>query len=374
MTKKKRVLVDLFYLNTALTGIKTYMLEFCHAVDEYPQSDIEWVFTHQASDQAHKHYFRGEIPRWKKLWYHIYYFIWKQVVLPYKVITTQADVLLCFDFIAPAIPLNVKKITVIHDAFFWQMPEHYSAIWRKYFLAMLYGGLKGNTSIITTSQYAKGSILKYTPIQNPIEVIYQCPKLLPKSTDKEILAQLGVRPGKYLLHVGSFDKRKLLPVLVKAFATLKTEKTKDLKLVLVGEKGLSKSVDDFDHVLKLIQEYGLGYDVKVPGFLEDQAVKTLFDHAFAYVFPSSNEGFGIPVIEAMRSEIPVIISDQPALIEIAGGAALIHQTGNVEDLTEKIQMLCEDPLLIAHLVTEGSHRWKHFNRKTFLDAFLKTFE
>ncbi|TVP51359.1 MAG: glycosyltransferase family 1 protein [Mongoliibacter sp.] len=371
MKKKKRILVDLFYLNTALTGIKTYMSEFCHAVEAYPQSNIEWVFTHNPLVQSEKTFFRGNIPRWRKLWYHIYYFFWKQLLLPLKVKTSKADTLICFDFIAPAIPLGVKKLTVIHDAFFWQMPENYNARWRSYFINMIHKGLHGDSTVITTSEYAKEALLQYSGIQKPIEVIYQCPKFLPNSGSDMTIKKFGLKSQKYLLHVGSFDRRKLLPVLIEAFAKFTITDTSELKLVLVGERGLSKSLDDYDRVIQLIGEKKINQKVVLTGFLPDHEVKALYDHAFAYVFPSSNEGFGIPVIEAMRAGIPVIISDQAALQEIAGDAALIHQVGNVIDLKNKLQSLTSNLELKQKMILKGNRRWKKFDRSTFLKSFIR---
>ncbi|PRY89880.1 glycosyltransferase family 4 protein [Mongoliibacter ruber] len=371
MKEKKRVLVDFFYLNTALTGIKTYMLEFSKAVEENPQAHIDWIFTHDPAKQSEKTFFRGNVPKWRKLWYHIYYFLWKQVILPLKVRTEKADTLICFDFVAPATPLHCKKLTVVHDAFFWQMPENYNARWREYFIKMIHKGLKGDSIVITTSEYSKKALLQYSGIGNPIEVIYQCPKLLPKSDSDEALKTFGLQSGKYLLHVGSFDKRKLLPVLVEAYAEVLSQGVEDIALVLVGERGLSKALDDYDKVYDLVHEKKLEQRVKLTGFLPDKEVKTLYDHAFAYVFPSSNEGFGIPVIEAMRAGIPVIISDQAALQEIAGDAAVIHQTGNVSDLAAKIRLVVDDPLLKKRLEEKGSERWKFFSREAFMDSFIQ---
>lgn len=236
---------------------------------------------------------------------------------------------------------------------------------------MIHKGLKGDSTVITTSEYAKKALKQYAGIQNPIEVIYQCPKFLPVSNTEEALHKFGLRRGKYLLHVGSFDRRKLLPVLIDAYAGLLTQHDTDLELVLVGERGLSKSLDDYDVVLRLLREKNLSQKVKITGFLPDKEVKTLYDNAFAYVFPSSNEGFGIPVIEAMRAGIPVIISDQEALQEIAGNAALIHETGNVKDLTSQIKLLLDAPEVKENLLEKGNKRWKFFTRKSFLESFVQ---
>jgi glycosyltransferase involved in cell wall biosynthesis len=372
--KKKRVYVDLFYLNTALTGIKTYMLEFCEAVKENPSGQYEYIFSHDYKLQSSTGFFRGNIPYWKKIWYHLYYFFWKQLILPLKVFYAGAEVLVCFDFIAPALPMRIKKIVVVHDAFFWQMPQNYNARWRKYFIKMLYAGLRGNRIVITTSAYSKKSILQITEIKEPVEVVYQCPRLLSGSADDSILSKFGLKKQTFFLHVGSFDKRKLLPVLIKSFSVIDKKYPGKYRLVLVGERGLSVDLDDFEEISAEIKANKLEEKVILTGFLPDNQVKSLYENAFLYVFPSSNEGFGIPVVEAMSSKLPIIISDQEALCEIAGDAALVHRSGSWEELAEKMDLLINDPALRKELIGKGEIRSLLFSRAAFIKNFENCFD
>ena len=123
----------------------------------------------------------------------------------------------------------------------------------------------------------------------------------------------------------------------------------------------------------LIKNNLLEKDVLLPGFLSDTELKALYQQALCYVFPSSNEGFGIPVIEAMHNQLPVIISDQEALIEIAGGAALITKTGDVEDLSQAMRLIFNDQNLRMSLIQKGLNRKKLFTRSTFYNSFYKLF-
>jgi len=374
--KKKSVFVDLFYLNTALTGIKTYMTEFCEAVKENPSDEISYIFSHDPEKQMRSNFYRGNVAYWKKLLYHIHYFMWKQIILPIKFKQSGADILLCFDFIAPAWPLSAKKLVVIHDAFFWQMPKNYNRFWRAYFIPLIYAGLRGQSIVVTTSISSKKALEKHTKLKQIIEVIYQCPKLLPEAKQAfgKLADKYGIAPKSYFLHVGSFDKRKMIPTLVTAFSIIEKKYQGRFSLLLVGERGLSKGLDDYDNVIQTINEKNIGQQVKVTGFLSDEEVKLLYLNAFAYVFPSSNEGFGIPIIEAMANKIPVIISNQEALLEIAGEAALIHEIGNTIALSEKMCSLIENEYLITELIEKGNKRCLDFNRSSFLRNFEDLFK
>lgn len=369
--KPIKVLVDVYYLNTALTGIKTYMLEFYEAINENKNPEIEFIFTHDPKKQASQKFFRGQLPVWKKLVYHLTYFYYKQLTLPLKVLVEKPDVLICFDFVAPALPLKCKKLVIIHDAFFWQMPLNYQKIWQEYFIAMIYAGLNNNTIVITTSNYSKKALQKHTTISKPIEVIYQCPKLLPRHANSDVLDDLRLKPKAYLLHVGSFDKRKMLPTLIEAFSLFNQINPEKLQLVLVGEKGLSSHLDDYKNVIQAIKNFEIDTQVILPGFLPDHQVKTLYENAFAYVFPSSNEGFGIPLIEAMFNNLPVLISDQEALVEIAGGAALSHPIGNAQKLSQDIALIYNDKAKYSELIKLGRERCKTFGRKAFSENFYR---
>jgi glycosyltransferase involved in cell wall biosynthesis len=98
-------------------------------------------------------------------------------------------------------------------------------------------------------------------------------------------------------------------------------------------------------------------------------INALYQGAFAYVFPSANEGFGIPIIEAMRAGVPVIHSDQPALVEVSAGAGIACKIGNLDDLAEKMILLSRENTLRELLIQKGLQRAEDFSSKKFIEAF-----
>ncbi|WP_332911072.1 glycosyltransferase [Algoriphagus boritolerans] len=173
----------------------------------------------------------------------------------------------------------------------------------------------------------------------------------------------------YFLHIGTFDKRKNLPLLVKAFADFLGKTKSDKKLVLAGGPGESKQMNDLPTVENLVNEFGLEEKVLLPGYIADGEIKALYEGAFGYVFPSENEGFGIPILEAFGFGLPVIHSDQPALVEVAGGGGLTFATGNQADLTEKLVLLDRENNLREKLIQMGKRRSKDFSPQKFIEAF-----
>lgn len=368
-TNPLKVLLDLQHLNVATTGIKTYMVELAKAARKYPHPGVEWIFTHEPDIQASDTTYQGSKTKIQKLNYHLDYFRWKEFQLPDLVKKYKPDVLICPDFVSPAASLPCRRLTVIHDAFFWQMPENYPKWWRKYFLSLIKKGLKEETQIITTTEYSKKSLVEHLGADWPISVIYQTPKGLKAAADPQFLAKKQLIKQDYFLHIGTFDKRKNLPLLVRSFAKYLEQIDQPKKLVLAGGPGQSKQMNDFPIVERLISELDLQEQILLPGYLSDGEVKALYEGAFAYVFPSQNEGFGIPILESMGFGVPVIHSDQPALLEVAGGAGLAFQTGNGDDLTEKLILLDRDRDLRNRLISLGKERAKDFSAEKFIEDF-----
>lgn len=345
------------------------MMELAKAARNYPHPDIEWIFTHEPEVQAADKTYKSAHSKVQKLNYHLDYFRWKEFLLPDLVKKHQPDVLICLDFISPAASLPCRRLTVIHDAFFWQMPKNYSKWWRKYFTSLIKKGLKEQTEIVTTSEYSKTSLIEHLGDSFPISVVYQAPKGLKASADPDFLAKNELKNHGYFLHIGTFDRRKNLPLLVRAFAEFLSQTKSDKKLVLAGGPGESKQMNDLPTVEGLVKELGLEGKVILPGYIADGEIKALYEGAFGYIFPSENEGFGIPILEAFGFGIPIIHSDQAALLEVAGGAGLAFEKGKEADLTEKMVILERETELRSKLIQKGKMRSLDFSAQKFIESF-----
>jgi glycosyltransferase involved in cell wall biosynthesis len=134
--------------------------------------------------------------------------------------------------------------------------------------------------------------------------------------------------------------------------------------VLVGERGLAKNHDDYSNVVDLIKKLNIQEQVILTGFISNEILATLYTSAFGYIFASTQEGFGIPVLEAMSFGIPVIVSDQRALKEIAGDAALVFEQKNADDLHSKMKELTNSSIR-ENLINKGKVRVSFFSQKKF---------
>ena len=372
MAPKIIVYIDVFYYQAALTGIRTYINELVLGAKNSKNKNIEYLFSHDINQWDQNYKFLNPKNRLLRLCFHMYYFFWKQIILPFKILKHKPDVLICPDFVAPLWQLRALKLCVIHDTLFWDYPKNYNALWRKYYIKLINLGLRGNSSVITTSKYVKSKLERSFSKQNlSIIVIFQS-FLKSKINDDSILKTLSLEDNDFLLHVGSFDKRKDLITLVKAFKLLKEDKkNRHLKLVLAGQKILNGNAEVLDELEIYILTNNLSKSVLITDYLSNAEINSLYKKALIYVFPSIEEGFGIPLLEAFAMKIPVVSSNAGAMVEIAEGAAEHYNAGDYIELFKTLAKLIISKPERSYLIDKGSERLKFFSREKFIKDYEK---
>ena len=371
MSKKPVVLIDSFHLIQSLTGIRTYTTQLLTGLEELEQTEIKYIVYPNWRCMNHTEFLRGKVNPLKKILNHILYFLWKQCCLPIIILFKRVDVVVSLDYLLPCFKFRAKSITVVHDTFYWELKGKYNPVWRSYFLKSVKLGLDSKSEIIVTTDYIADKVKRWVTDEHKTFVVYQAPKDLYSEKDWTItLRKIGLPDGaKYFLHIGIFEERKNLEILVRAFHEyLRNKASEDFFLVLAGGKGVGIFHDNFSKITQLIKELGLEDRVLLPGFVPDDQLKALYENAFAYIFPSKEEGFGIPVIEAMKSGTPVIISNQPALMEVAGGAALIFDMDRYDSLLDRMNELMDEELRL-NLIEKGKLNARKFGRRSFAEQF-----
>ena len=373
MKHKKKVLIDVFYLYVAQTGIKTYMLSICDEVFNRKNSELQYIISPDYKKISQSRFFKGKTAKWKNLLFQLLYFLRKQFMLPILSYWYNADIVFSPDILSPLWGKG-KKISVIHDTFFWDNPEHYQKHWLKYFIFFLTKGLQQNASIITITNYSKGRLMQMDEFKRlRIDVVYPSSGL---TNNVDNISKTSAKvTERYFLHVGVMEKRKNLGMLIRAFSELiHNPRYKDLKLYLVGQRGPREALDDYDQLIRLVKNQNLEGKVIFPGYISNEELRNFFQNASAYIFPSSNEGFGLPVLEAFSFGLPVIISNQGALKEVAGDAALILNENTCENLVQSMIQILEDESLRQRLSVNGINRLKEFTTKKFFLSLEHTFK
>ena len=369
---RPKVVVDVFYLYVAQTGIKTYIVTLCDEILKKNNSDFEYIISPNYQKVKQNQFFRGKTAKWKNILFQLLYFFRKQVVLPILSYYHQASIVFSPDILSPIFAKG-KKVSVVHDTCFWDTPEHYQPLWLKYYLYFLEKGLQKNGEIITITQFSKLRLHELPPFKSiPIQVVYQASGL----SESLVVSDLkSTTEATYFLHVGVLEKRKNLSLLIQAFDKLtKMEGYESHRLVLVGQRGPRETLDDYDHLVELVTTLGLTDKVDFTGYVSQEQLASYFQHALGYVFPSTNEGFGLPVLEAFSFGLPVIISRQGALMEVAGDAALILEKNEEESLIQSMKLLVDDPDLRKELGEKGRIRLQEFSAEKFFLSLEQAFK
>ena len=369
---RPKVVVDVFYLYVAQTGIKTYIVTLCDEILKKNNSDFEYIISPNYQKVKQNQFFRGKTAKWKNILFQLLYFFRKQVVLPILSYYHQASIVFSPDILSPIFAKG-KKVSVVHDTCFWDTPEHYQPLWLKYYLYFLEKGLQKNGEIITITQFSKMRLHQLPPFKSiPIQVVYQASGLSESLAPSDLKS---TTQAAYFLHVGVLEKRKNLSLLIQAFDKLtKMEGYESHRLVLVGQRGPRETLDDYDHLVELVTTLGLTDKVDFTGYVSQEQLASYFQHALGYVFPSTNEGFGLPVLEAFSFGLPVIISRQGALMEVAGDAALILEKNEEESLFQSMKLLVDDPDLRKELGEKGRIRLQEFSAEKFFLSLEQAFK
>lgn len=344
-------------LKVAKTGTRTYLEELCKAFKQLESADVNFKFL-----DTNIPIYTGNFKLFK-LVEHARFQLWKQLTLPLKAFFNNCDIVFCTDNFVPLIHLGYKTIPVFHDAFFFEMPENYGKLWLWLYHKTALPAARRSPFVITPTQYAKKQINHYTQIpEDKLVVVYEGPKSLPDvDADADSLLQsLTITSGKYLLHVGSIFKRKNITALIYAFNKLKAHGYNDLKLVLAGAAP-NRHENDHAEIMAAIGATNLQQHIVMTGYLPDHDLSALYKNALMYVFPSFNEGFGIPVLEAFKSKLPVLVANNTCLPEVGGDAVLQFDPYDVDDIYQKIKLAVEDETLRSTLIQKGAARLQLFS-------------
>jgi glycosyltransferase involved in cell wall biosynthesis len=272
---------------------------------------------------------------------------WARGLLPISMATGQADIIHSTNF-AVYPKGKAKLVVMLHDVFLWDRPEWH---FRKRLQEMAYHlpRIRAADGVIVSTEYVRSAVNSRLRVATgslhkvPLGVADQF-----HSTGRQrmgamefsvnaTVAELNL-PQDYVLFVGTIEPRKNLETLFRAFSLLPQETRRAFPLVLAGHRGWR--TEPIYAAAEPLQREGT---LRFLGGVPDPILPNLYAGATIFVFPSLDEGFGLPPLEAMACGTPVIISDAPALVEVSGAAAVVVPRTDAEALAAAIQRLLDDP-------------------------------
>lgn len=351
-----------FLLKDCLEGYGYFIREtFRHITKAHPEHRFLFIF-----DRPYEKEFlfgpnveaviTGPPARHPLLWKYWYDFKVPAVLKKYK-----ADV-----FVSPdgfcSLNTRVPQCLVLHDLAFLHHPSFIPSSHLRYYKKYTSRFLTKAASVATVSDFSKADIIdRYKIEEGKISVVYSAAKEIfqPPGLAYRTQVKNKYADGKeYFLYSGAIHPRKNLMNLLKAFSVFKKRQQAGMKLVLAGR--LAWKYKAFAESLKT---YKYRDDVVLTGYLDEKEMAAVTAAAYALVYPSFHEGFGVPVLEAMRCEVPVITSSGTSMQEIAGEAALYSDPHDHLALAENMMRLYKDERLRTQLIEKGrivaaSYSWE----------------
>ncbi|MBI4459255.1 MAG: glycosyltransferase family 4 protein [Acidobacteria bacterium] len=265
----------------------------------------------------------------------------------------------------PQRPYPLQVVT-IHERFPPPSEGYSTPEFRRHMTSRIESALRRADRVIAVSNSVRAQLLQYDPaLDSKIRVIHHGvdPALPVPQLEQDAFRRnvLGLAKGeKFFLNVGAVQFRKNIANIVLALKQLP-----EFRLVLVGSDGYGA-----EEVHSLIRKEGMASRVLALGHRQPDTLRLLYSTATALVFPSFEEAFGLPILEAMSYGLPVITSNCSAMPEVAGDAALYVDPQNVSEIRDAMQRVSEDAALASNLSRLGRQRaalfsWEKCGRETW---------
>ncbi len=254
-------------------------------------------------------------------------------------------------------PSGIKTVVTIHDLIFERYPKLYPFFDTLIYKIKFRKACKNADAIVAVSEQTKRDIIDFYGISPAkIHVIYQdCDEAFQEKLKGEVLEKVKEKyqiKKKYILSVGTIIERKNQAMLVAAFHKLNLS---NFELILVGGHSTYQ-----DQIEKYIEENRIQH-VKVLNNMPFQDLPAIYQGAELFVYPSFFEGFGIPIVEALHSGVPVVAATGSCLEEAGGEGALYANPSDINDLADKILQVLVNKNFKNQLIEAGQKHIKQFS-------------
>ena len=297
---------------------------------------------------------------------------WYDVRVPTALRKIKADVFLSPDGFC-SLATKVPQVLVVHDLAFLHYPGFIKKSHLFFYKRYTPKYINIAKLVATISQFSKQDIIQhYKTDAAKITVVGCGAREIFKPIDwhkKETIKERYTGGREYFLYTGSIHPRKNLVNLLKAFSLFKKRQQSNMQLVLCGR--MAWQTNEFE---KKLSTYKYRDDVQVLGFVSEQDLAQLTGAAYALVYPSFFEGFGMPIVEAMQCEVPVITSNTSSMPEVGGAAALYADPNNPEEIATQMKLIYKDENLRTQLIANGLEQIKKFSWQNTADALWQMIE
>ena len=350
----------LYLIPGGVGGTEIYLRELLKALARIDTHNLYFIFTNRDTGadlvprQANFHR-KAQAVRAK---FRSARILWEQTVLPLEAARHRLDVLFNPGFTSPLLA-PCPSVTVFHDLQHKRHPEYFQGLDLPFWRLFLWMAAHRSRHLIATSEATRADLQHFYRIAGKSVTV------IPHGVEQRFFALDRSSTEPYLLYVATLHPHKNHERLLRAYA----RRPRRERLVLAGMNGFH-----VQPVRALIEDLQLGDAVILTGWIPREELYELYARASACVIPSTFEGFGMPVLEALASGIPTACSDIPALRESAGEAALFFDPLDEDAIATAIDRITEDERLRQALAESGPRQarpftWERTARQT-LDTLL----
>lgn len=268
-------------------------------------------------------------------------------------------------------PANVKKIVTVHDLIFIRYPHLYKSIDAAIYKAKVQSACKQADRILAISHQTKEDIIHFLNVDpTKIDVVYQgCHPSFKKVYSADQITSIKAKydlPRHYILSVGTIEERKNVLLLIKAIALLPVDLR--MHVVVIGRStDYKRKIVEHAAKLRVSQWILFFHDVS---FVDLPAI---YQGAEVFVYPSIFEGFGIPIVEALESSVPVIATNGSSLHEAGGPGTIYLDPENEEEMYEHLKKVLSDNALRKKMIEEGRKHIMQFEPAVIADQIMKVY-
>ena len=372
-----KVLINGLQISSKNSGVQYYTKHLHSAIQEIQHSDLEIQLYQQTAKPCFlflrsyckgrflspvSHFLSSYTVRFLRIFNENYY-------LPNCLNHNKYDLYHSPNYVLPFI-INTPSVVTVHDLITLYFPKFCQRESVLYFKLFLHRSIKKADKIITVSETVKKDIISRFKISDDKVVVTPLgvSNIFKRTINTNVISKYSIS-NKYILFVGNIEPKKNLVRLIKAFYKLVNTNNFSHKLVIAGKKGW-KYQEVFSTVLKL----KLQDKVIFTGYVPEIDLPVLYSMADLFVFPSIYEGFGIPPLESMACETPVLISYTGALPETTGGNGLMINPYNIDDITDGMHKLLTDDFLRRNCIENGKNWVKRFTWERVARKTLEVYE
>lgn len=310
--------------------------------------------------------------KWAEGWGKRFPSIWRTWGITKQLASEKIDI---YHGLSNELPANIRKsgiknVVTIHDLIFLRFPECYPFIDRKIYERKFRNACINADHIIAVSECTKNDIINYFNIpEEKISIIYQSCDLsftVPATEEKKVMVRDKYKlPKRYILNVGRIEKRKNALLAVKAMLKL----PKDVHLVIVGHR-----TEYANEIEKFIKANKLSERVHIKDNVSSADLPAIYQQAELFVYPSIYEGFGIPIVEALNSNIPVIATKNSCLEEAGGPSSVYIESDDVNGLINACIRILVSQNVRKEMTNDGKEYAERFSEKIQAENLMKLYQ